>query len=144
MANLFKKPCHGGGWGLPLPSDMSTAPRRKEDQTCKLLKRCGKLTLTVWTKYTVLFLFSLHKSISLLNTLFHWGGRAHVFFFVFFLFDLFIQVSENIFKGTLAVVLTATLEEITRVFYAYGDTSISWLLGFSFLLHIMSIWKYMT
>ena len=48
-----------------------------------------------------------------------------------------------IFNGTLAVVFTATLEEITRGLYAHGDTSISWLLGFSFLLHIISLWKYM-
>ena len=48
-----------------------------------------------------------------------------------------------IFNGTLAAVLSTTLEEIARGLCAYGDTSISWLLGFSFLLHIISIWKYM-
>ena len=48
-----------------------------------------------------------------------------------------------IFNGTLANVFVSTLEEITKGLYAYGDTSISWLLGFSFLLHIISLWKYM-
>ena len=48
-----------------------------------------------------------------------------------------------IFNGTLDAAFAATLEEITRGLYAYGDTSVSWLLCFSFLLHIISLWKYM-
>ena len=48
-----------------------------------------------------------------------------------------------IFNGTLATVFAATLKKIARGLYAYGDTSISWLLGFSFFLHSVSLWKYM-
>ena len=47
------------------------------------------------------------------------------------------------FDWILVSVFAVTLEEITRGLYAYGDTSSSWLLGFSFLLHIISLWKYM-
>ena len=46
------------------------------------------------------------------------------------------------FNGTLAAAFAATLVEITSGLYAYGGTSIYWLLGFSFLLNVISLWKY--
>ncbi|CAO2578988.1 hypothetical protein LEMLEM_LOCUS797, partial [Lemmus lemmus] len=51
-------------------------------------------------------------------------------------------MADFFFNGTLAVDFAAILEEITRGLYAYGGTSI-YLLGFSFLLNIISLWKYM-
>ena len=45
------------------------------------------------------------------------------------------------FNGTLAMAFATTLVELTSGLYDYGGTSI-YLLGFSFLLNIISLWKY--
>lgn len=42
----------------------------------------------------------------------------------------------------LAAAFAATLVEITSGLYTYGGTSIYLLLGFSFLLNVISLWKY--
>ena len=44
---------------------------------------------------------------------------------------------------TEATLLATTMEEIIRGLHEYGGTSTYWLLGFSFIFHKISLWKYM-
>ena len=53
-------------------------------------------------------------------------------------------MADFVSNGTFATLLATLMAEITQGPHEYEGTSIYWLLGFSFIFHIISLWKYMT